>query len=385
MMPPRDARPSSAFGVARLVRGARLRHHNGFADRAIERRAVEAAIWGMPAVSMVGFRKSLAGIGADFNQVVYFTQPPEARHEFLTANNQTPYVMTVLDLRRGPVVVEVPPASSKVALFGSAIDSWQVPLVDLGPSGDDAGKGGKYLFLPPGYTGSRPDGHIAIPSPTIFVHVALRPIMIGQGTLADGVAYSQTLKVYPLAEASNPQTKYMDVYQKPWKTLPVYDLTYFRDLAAVVNDEPAQEKDAVMLGLLASIGIEKGKPFNPTGEQAAAYERAVQEAYAAMQDYFTTPGKALAPHWPGRQWSATHRTQTQDFTFLVDGKLLVDERGGGFALFATWLPKKFGAASAYPMALRDGAGKLLSGQTPTACGYPPTRPRAISGRSSSTA
>ena len=96
--------------------------------RIIERRAVEAAIWGMPAVSMVGVRKSLAGIGADFNQVVYFSQPLEARHEFLTANNQTPYVMTVLDLRRGPVVVEVPPASSKVALFGSAIDSWQVPL-----------------------------------------------------------------------------------------------------------------------------------------------------------------------------------------------------------------------------------------------------------------
>ena len=27
-----------------------------------------------------------------------------------------------------------------------------------------------------------------------------------------------------------------------------------------------------------------------------------------------------------------------------------------------WLPKKLGAASAYPTALRDGAGKLLSGQ-----------------------
>ena len=117
-----------------------------------------------------------------------------------------------------------------------------------------------------------------------------------------------------------------------------------------------------MLGLLASIGIEKGKPFNPTGEQARAFERAVQEAYAAMQDYFTTPGKALVPHWPDRQWMASHHTQTQDFTFVVDGKLLVDERAGGFALWATWLPKKLGAASAYPTALRDGAGKLLSGQ-----------------------
>ena len=320
---------------ATMSAGAQTSSPEDLARRTIERRAVEAAIWGMPAVSMVGVRKSLAGIGADFNQVVYFSQPLEARHEFLTANNQTPYVMTVLDLRRGPVVVEVPPASSKVALFGSAIDSWQVPLVDLGPSGEDAGKGGKYLFLPPGYTGSRPDGHIVIPSPTIFVHVALRPIILGQGTLADGVAYSQTLKVHPLTEPNSP-TKYVDAYPKPWKTLPVYDLTFFRDLAAVVNDEPAQERDAVMLGLLATIGIEKGKPFNPTGEQARAFERAIQEAYATMQGYFTTLGKALVPHWPDRQWMASHHTQTQDFTFVVDGKLLVDERAG--------------------------AGKLLSGQ-----------------------
>ena len=331
------------------------------ARRTMERRAVEAAIWGMPAVYMAGIRRSLAGIGADYNQVVYFSKPLEARHEFLTANNQTPYVVSVLDLHTGPVVFQLPPASDKVALFGSVIDSWQVPLVDVGPTGEDAGKGGKYLFLPPGYGGMPPAGYITIQSPTFFVHAAIRPIILGQGTLADGVAASQTMKVYPLVEASNPQTKYVDAYPHPWKTLPIYDLTYFRDLAAVVNDEPAQEKDAVMLGYLASIGIEKGKPFNPTGQQAAALERAVKQAYAEMQDYFTTPGKMLVPHWPDRQWMDITLSQKQDFTFVVDGKLLVDERAGNF-FFATWLPKKFGAASAYPTVLRDSKGDLLSGK-----------------------
>ena len=62
---------------------------------------------------MAGVRKSLAGIGADFNQVIYFSQPIEARHEFLTANNQTPYVLSVLDLRRGPVVLDVPPPAAR--------------------------------------------------------------------------------------------------------------------------------------------------------------------------------------------------------------------------------------------------------------------------------
>lgn len=329
--------------------------------RTIERRAVEAAIWGMPAVYMAGIRRSLAGIGAGYNQVVYFSKPLEARHEFLTGNNQTPYVISVLDLHAGPMVLQLPPTSDKVALFGTVCDSWQVPLVDVGPAGEDAGKGGKYLFLPPGYGGAAPAGYIAIQSSTFFVHAAIRPIMLGQATLADGVASSQTMKVYPLAEGSNPQTKYVDAYPQPWKTLPIYDLAYFRDLAAVVNDEPAQERDAVMLGYLASIGIEKGKPFNPTGEQATTLERAAEQAYAKMQNDFTTPGKLLVPHWPDRQWLDITLTEKQDFTFLVDGKLLVDERAGNF-FFAVWLPKKFGAASAYPMGLRDSKGDLLSGK-----------------------
>ena len=81
-------------------------------------------------------------------------------------NNQTPYVLTFFDLRRGPMVLEVPPATSKVAFFGSAIDSWEVPLADIGPSGDDAGKGGKYLFLPPGFSGTPPAGYFVVSSET---------------------------------------------------------------------------------------------------------------------------------------------------------------------------------------------------------------------------
>ena len=121
-------------------------------DRTIHRRAIELAIWGMPAVSMAAVRASLKrDLDANIGDVVYFSKVLEPRHEFLTANNQTPYVLTVFDLRQGPMVLEVPPASPKTVFFGSAIDSWQVPLADIGPSGDDAGKGGKYLFLPPGY------------------------------------------------------------------------------------------------------------------------------------------------------------------------------------------------------------------------------------------
>ena len=111
-------------------------------------RAIEATIWGVPAVSMVAIRHSLKrDLDANFGDIVYFSKVLEARHELLTANNQTPYVMTVLDLRNGPMVLEVPAATKKVAFFGSAIDSWEVPLADIGPAGEDAGKGGNSFCL----------------------------------------------------------------------------------------------------------------------------------------------------------------------------------------------------------------------------------------------
>ena len=255
-----------------------------------------------------------------------------------------------------------------------------------GQPATDAGKGGKYLFLPPAYAGSRPEGHIVVPSPTVFVHAAIPPDHSRTRHARRRRCLQSDAESLPARRGGkSPQTKYIDAYPKPWKTLPVYDLTFFRDLAGVINDEPAAERDAVVLSLLASIGIEKGKPFNPTDDHARVFEQAIEEAYATMQDYFTTPGKALVPHWPDRHWMASRHTEKQGFTFMVDGRLLVDERAGGFALWATWLPKKLGAASAYPTALRDGAANSSRVRTTTGFGFRPTRPRAISGRSSSTA
>jgi hypothetical protein len=200
-------------------------------------RAVEAVMWGMPAVSMAAFRRSLAeDLGAAAGDVVYLSDVMVPRHEFLTANNQTPYVFAVLDLHDGPVVLDVPPATDRVAFFGSGIDSWEVPLVDVGPTSQDGGRGGRYLFQPPGdESGPAPDGFFAVRCPTYYVHVCLRPIAVGDGTLADAVGYSQQLRVYPLADAQTPgATRYVDAFPHAWHTLPPFDLDYFRLLAEVV-------------------------------------------------------------------------------------------------------------------------------------------------------
>ncbi len=92
----------------------------------------------MPAVSMMDLRKSAESqLGFTFNDVIYFSEPMVSRHGFLTANNDVPYVISVLNTKDGPVILEVPPASEKVIYFGSVIDAWQVPVTDIGPEGHD--------------------------------------------------------------------------------------------------------------------------------------------------------------------------------------------------------------------------------------------------------
>lgn len=330
------------------------------------RRAVEATIWGIPAVSMAAIRRSLPrDFGADFGDIVYFSQVMEPRHELLTANNQTPYVVTVLDLRQGPMVIEVPPATDKVSFFGSAIDSWEVPLADLGPSGDDAGKGGKYLFLPPEFTETPPDGYFVVPSATYFVHTALRPIASATGTLADAVAYSQTLKVYPLASSESPPVnRYIDAYPKAWHTLPPFNLDYFHLLAETIAIEPLQPKDAAMLGMVASLGIAKGQAFAPDDATAALLAQAAQEGAADMDDAFMN--QYLAPFWPDRQWQSARPDDTFGYSFYGDGRLDYDRRAGAFAYWATWAPKRLADPSKLPATFyletfRDGFGALFRG------------------------
>ena len=329
-------------------------------------RATQAAIWGMPAVGIWGFvTATRRDLGGDIGDVVYFSRPMTSRHGFLTANDVTPYVTACLTTKDGPIVVEVPPAGDKASYFGTFIDAWQTPIVDVGPPGADKGKGGKYLFLPPGFNGEVPDGYLVYRPNTDSVNFAFRPVARNGGTLADVVGYAQTLRTYKLSEAANPpKTRFIDAYPKTWNTLPVYDITYFHDLATVINNEPVLERDKAMMGLLAGIGIEKGKPFNPDAEMTRALEEGLKLAYAAMQNYFTTPGQAMIPFWEGSQWQVWNFAKGQPesgFPYVTEDRVLVDERAGGSYFWITYLPKQLGGGTFYLTGIRDAQGRLFDG------------------------
>lgn len=334
-------------------------------EKMIHRRAVEVAVWGMPIEGTRGLLlASRKDLGADWNDIVYFSKPMESRHGLLTANNQVPYLTTSLNTTDGPMVVDVPGASDKAKFFGSFVDAWDYPFTDVGPAGADEGKGGKFLFLPPGYKGDVPEGYLVFRPYTHAVHMILRPVALPGATMEDQVAYAKTLNVYRLSDAANPpQAKRFDAYPKKWDTLPKYDITFFQDMAATINEEPVLERDLAMMGILSYIGIEKGKSFNPDARTKEILELAIKDAYDYMQDLFVK--KAFRNFIPGTQWSTFNLSMEQakaGWPFVTKDRMLIDERANLYH-YATFMPQKLGGGSFYLTTLSDSEGNLLDGES----------------------
>ena len=123
--------------------------------------AVQAFLTTMPVASLNASRKAVRGFGPDNQTVIIFESLMDPRSLFLTANTESIYAVAWLDLKNGPIVVESPPNT-----LGLADDFWFRYVTDLGIAGPDKGKGGKFLFLPPDFTGTPPDGYYTFKSRT---------------------------------------------------------------------------------------------------------------------------------------------------------------------------------------------------------------------------
>jgi hypothetical protein len=121
-------------------------------ERAVNRRAIEAVIWGMPAVNAQLMFDAGNKCGADYNQVVIWPGLLTWKNQTLTPNPSTIYVFPIYNTKdAGPMVLEIPRADDQNSITGSVDDGWQTAIEDVGPAGVDKGKGGKYLILPPDY------------------------------------------------------------------------------------------------------------------------------------------------------------------------------------------------------------------------------------------
>jgi hypothetical protein len=330
--------------------------------RAIERRAVEAVIWGMPAVNYELMYQEMLELGGKPNQIVYWSGLLDWRNQTLTPNPDVIYLMAFFNTNDGPVVIEIPPAGDGV-INGSIMDPWQAALEDVGPAGADKGAGGKYLILPPGYKEKVPDGYIALPSANYEGYALLRSIL-KSGSEADveaAVNYGERIKLYPLSQAvTPPQTVFLDAIDAIYDSTIPYDLRFFQSLDRFVQKEPWLTRDKAMIDKLRSIGIEKGRPFSPDEATQGILNAAAGEAHAWLDLSYEA---MLKPYYDGRRWAVPlsreliEGLQTQ---FAHPDSYPVDDRGVAYTM-AFFSPKRSGVGQFYLLTIKDKDGQNLVG------------------------
>ena len=111
-------------------------------------RAVEAYLASLPIASMSAMRQGLTGFGPPNSTAVLFEDLMDSKALWLTPNTVSVYMAAWLDLGGEPWVLETPPN-----VLGFLNDAWFRYVIDFGNAGPDAGAGGRFLILPPGYDG----------------------------------------------------------------------------------------------------------------------------------------------------------------------------------------------------------------------------------------
>jgi len=245
-----------------------LNFFDGFPDNAtVEKiydnldyqRAVQAYYLGLPVVGMAGLRNGITQLGPANITILTFETLMDSRTLWLTANCNKPYTVAWINLNNGPLVAEVPPK-----VLGLINDSWSRYVVDIGMVGPDKGEGGKYLILPPGYSGAIPEGYIVVKSTTFECLFGYRHLTVDGDFRPVLEMMKKYARIYPLTQADDPPAiNFLNVSGKSFNTIAPTDYRFWEYLNEVVQREPTESFDKVSLGYFASIGIEKGKAFAP--------------------------------------------------------------------------------------------------------------------------
>ncbi len=137
--------------------------------------------------------KGFQSIGAEDNSIVLYSELMDSKSLFLTPNCDTVYYMGVVNLSKGPMVIEQPPMG-----LGTINDMWFSWIIDIGFPGPDRGEGGKYLLVPPGYDGPLPEGGFYIAhSKTNRVLYAARAFLVNNDPKPTVENIKKNLKIYP--------------------------------------------------------------------------------------------------------------------------------------------------------------------------------------------
>jgi hypothetical protein len=407
-------RVDSRLGTLDFVDGFPSSETSGLAyDHLDYVHALNVFLNGYAGASTVALRKGLEEAGAKDNEVLIFSELMDSASLFLTANADTAYFLSMVDLRPGPMVVETPPQA-----LGMFDDRWWQWIVDFGLPGPDRGEGGRFLLVPPGYDGPLPDsgyhiGHSRTtrafmlgrafinenpgmdPAPTVeLIKRTTRIYPYVQGGFGTSIATLLEGDVPPGTAANIPETVFVEASGKAFNTIPPNDIGVYEMLNELVQDEPAGSTDIELMGELASIGIVKGKPFEPDErmrrilEEAAAAGSAISRALVfdprASEGYAYYDGSA----WGNMLWAGGYDFETPPPLVTKEGIKPLPPTGARVLDARTWwwyaytasspalCMRLTGIGSQYIIATKDADGNRLDGAKAYRVTLPPDIPAA---------
>ncbi len=342
-------------------------------------RAADTFLKGMPAVSLAKLLEGSHSVGAvEAHQVVIFDKLMDSKSLFLTANTSTLYVFPDLDLKRdGPTVVEAPEG-----LLGAANDGFFRFVENI--------TGGKYLFLPPDYEGEVPEGYTVLRPKTYRLWVLLRKTPKSKKTedVAEAADFvTQNLRVYKLADAANPpKMEWISVSGKEYNTIHSNDAEFYDHLNEVVQYESLGLLTPEIRGLFASIGIEKGKEFNPDDRMKAILKDGVAIANAQARAIVWYPridmnlsGVQIYPD-TGSAWNMGFPERNVHFNGKDGATMNTDARVSFHYPYTGVTPEmatpREGTGSDYGIAYLDGDKKPFDGSKTYTIKLPPDAPIA---------
>ena len=327
-------------------------------DQLYYHRAFELALWAMPATDSFATREAVSrDLKGKANDIAINTMPMDSNIHLVALQTQTPYLQGAIDLKSGPIVVEVPKATGESHLYGVISDAWQRPLedIDIGLDGWDKGEGAKYLILPPNYDNALPQDYKVMRSQTFLQNFLIRSISTAGWDAA--VEYGKTLKIYPLSSSENPgKTRFLDMSSQPYRAAPAFDADYFELVNMVIQEEPINSYDKNMLGVALYIGIEKSKPFTPTKHQLQILEQVAKD----VQNYLIEISNGISwvpaegqPGWT--QFNLFPEDIKQGKRYIYENKngAIDYQRRAAITYWAYCMPAILGSGTMYNVAMVD--------------------------------
>ena len=369
--------------------------------------AVNAFMNGYQVASTYALRQGFLSAGVQDNTVMIFSELMGSESLFLTANADTVYFLSFIDLSSGPMVVETPPQA--LAIFDDMAFNW---MVDFGLAGPDRGEGGRFLLLPPGYEGDLPDSGFHLgrsrtnralalgrsfmqdsdPKPTAdLIKQTMRIYPYTPGAYGTPIATLLEGKVQPGKAAQVPETTFVEASGKAFTTIPFSDVRFFDQVNEMVQDEPVGFLDPEIMGQFEAIGIVKGEKFEPDARIRAILDEAAAIG-TAMSRTLMFDSKGME-YYPGSAWTAMLFVGGYNFEtpppmvtaegivpFPATGSRKLHARTTFFYGYTGITPamcmRLTGVGSQYLVAFKDAKGAYLEGDAHYTVSLPPDIPEA---------